>query len=130
MTSLFSDSLLNDIDRDVRGTHSKFSAATARMASSTLLGTERSSAGSNPPLRDFAIVSKEMAKTQSLAASFRNISNYISMVERARNTIQQLATKLTQLDSAVSAAAEHIDNEDYYFNSEGNMVFTKRHIQF
>ena len=43
-----------------------------------------SSANVSPPRKNYSVVAKEMAKTQSLAASFRNISNYLSLIERAR----------------------------------------------
>ena len=59
------------------------------------------------------MVAKELAKTQSLAASFRNISQYLSLIERARNTIQGVGDKLTELDSTVSEAAGLIDSDDY-----------------
>ncbi|MDC3298805.1 hypothetical protein OAV31_01015, partial [bacterium] len=54
-----------------------------------------------------------MAKTQSLAASFRNISQYLSLIERARNTIQGVKEKLTELDNTVSEAAGLIDSDDF-----------------
>ena len=62
---------------------------------------------------NYAVVAKEMAKTQSLAASFRNISDYLLLIERARSTIQGIAANLRELDKTVSEAAELIDNDDY-----------------
>ena len=60
-----------------------------------------------------------MAKTQSLDASFRNISQYLSLIERARNTIQGVEDKLTELESTVSEAAGLIDRDDYNSVSVG-----------
>ena len=80
---------------------------------------DRSSADVSQPREDYAVVAKEMAKTQSLAASFRNISHYLSLIERARNTIQGVEAKLTELDDTVSEAAGLIDSDDYKTVSAG-----------
>lgn len=114
MTSLFTHSLLIDTDRDVRGTYKTFSPVSARAIPPPHSINDRTSAKINSQRENFAVVAKEMAKTQSLVASFRNISNYLSMIERARNTIQAVEIKLTELDSVVSAASELIDNDDYF----------------
>ena len=74
---------------------------------------DRPSADFNQPREDYAVVAKEMAKAQSLAASFRNISQYLSLIERARNTIQGVKAKLTELDDTISEAAKLIDSDDY-----------------
>ena len=60
-----------------------------------------------------------MAKTQSLEASFRNISHYLSLIERARNTLKGVEEKLTELDVTVSEAARLIDSDDYNSVSVG-----------
>ena len=119
MTSLFSHSLLNDTDRDVRGAYRAFSRKTVH---APLLGkdkNDRSSADVQPPRRNYAVVAKEMAKTQSLNASFRNISHYLSLIERARNTIKGVEEKLTELDVTVDEAAGLIDSDDYNSVSVG-----------
>ena len=113
MTSLFSHSLLNDTDRDVRGSYTAFSRGTARAALPSEDKNDKSSADVQPPRKNYSVVAKEMAKTLSLAASFRNISHYLSLIERARSTIQGIEDKLTELDSTVSEAAGLIDGADY-----------------
>ena len=119
MTSLFSHSLLNDTDRDVRGAYRAFSHAKVHAALPGKQHNDRSSANVKPQRKNFSVVAKEMAKTQSLAASLRNLSNYLSLIERARDTIQGVASKLTALDNTVSEAAELIDNDDYNSVSVG-----------
>ena len=119
MTSLFSHSLLNDTDRDVRGAYTAFSRAKLHAALPGKEDNDRSSANVKPPRKNFSVVAKEMAKTQSLAASFRNLSDYLSLIERARNTIQGVAEKLTALDNTVSEAAGLIDSDDYNSVSVG-----------
>ena len=114
MTSLFSHSLLNDTDRDVRGAYVSFTSASNRVASPQTDSNDNLSVKLNSSRQNFAVIAKEMAKTQSLTAAFRNISNYLSLVERARNTLQAVQTKLAELDNAVSAAAELIDIDDYF----------------
>ena len=119
MTSLFTHSLLNDTDRDVRGAYRAFSRKTVH---APLLGrdkSDRSSANYQPPRRNYAVVAKEMAKTQSLNASFHNISHYLSLIERARNTIEGVEEKLTELDVTVDEAAGLIDINDYNSVSVG-----------
>ena len=119
MTSLFTHSLLNDTDRDVRGAYQAFSRKTVR---APLLGkdkNDRSSANTQPPRRNYAVVAKEMAKSQSLNASFRNISHYLSLIERARNTIEGVEEKLTELEHTVDEAAGLIDIDDYNSVSVG-----------
>ena len=113
MTSLFSHSLLNDTDRDVRGAYRAFSRGTVHTALPGMDKNDRSSADVRRPRENYAVVAKEMAKTQSLAASFRNISDYLSLIERARSTIQGIEAHLRELDKTVSEAAELIDNDDY-----------------
>ena len=113
MTSLFSHSLLNDTDRDVRGAYNAFSRGTVHAALPDTAVNDRPSADFNQPREDYAVVAKEMAKAQSLAASFRNISQYLSLIERARNTIQGVKAKLTELDDTISEAAKLIDSDDY-----------------
>ena len=113
MTSLFTHSLLNDTDRDVRGAYRAFSRETVH---APLLGrdkNDRSSANVKPPRRNYAVVAKEMAKTKSLEASFRNISDYLSLIERARNTIKGVEEKLTELEHTVDEASGLIDSDDY-----------------
>ena len=119
MTSLFSHSLLNDTDRDVRGAYTAFSRTRVHAALPGKEDNDRSSANVKPPRKNFSVVAKEMAKTQSLAASFRNLSDYLSLIERARNTIQGVAEKLTALDNTVSEAAGLIDSDDYNSVSVG-----------
>ena len=119
MTSLFSHSLLNDTDRDVRGAYRAFSRGTVHAALPGKDSNDRASADVNPPRKNYAVVAKEMAKTQSLAASFRNISQYLSLIERARNTIQEVDAKLTELNATVSEAAGLIDSDDYNSVSVG-----------
>ena len=65
------------------------------------------------------MVAKEMAKTKSLAASFRNISDYLSLIDRARQTIQGIEAHLKELDNTVSEAAGLIDSDDYNSVSVG-----------
>ena len=120
MTSLFSHSLLNDTDRDVRGAYRAFSRGTVHASLPGKGSNDRASANVSLPRKNYAVVAKEMAKTQSLAASFRNITQYLSLIERARNTIQGIEAKLTELDQAiVSEAAGLIDNDDYNSVSVG-----------
>ena len=119
MTSLFSHSLLNDTDRDVRGAYKAFSRGTVHAALPNIVDNDRPSADFNQPREDYAVVAKEMAKAQSLAASFRNISQYLSLIERARNTIQAVEAKLKELDDTVSEAAKLIDSDDYNLVSVG-----------
>ncbi len=119
MTSLFSHSLLNDTDRNVRGAYTAFSRAKVHAAMPGKEDNDRSSANVKPPRKNFSVVAKEMAKTQSLAASFRNLSDYLSLIERARNTIQGVEEKLTALDNTVSEAAGLIDSDDYKSISVG-----------
>lgn len=119
MTSLFTNSLLVDTDRDVRGAYRVFSRETVRAASQAQDINDRSSANISQPRKNFSVVAKEMAKTQSLAASFRNISNYLSLIEQARNTIQGVEKKLTELDKTVSEAAGLINSDDYTSVSVG-----------
>ena len=119
MTSLFTHSLLNDTDRDVRGVYRAFSRGTVHAALPSKDSNDRASADVSPPRKNYAVVAKEMAKTQSLAASFRNISQYLSLIERARNTIQGVEAKLTELDVTVSEAAGLIDSDDYNSVSVG-----------
>ena len=119
MTSLFTHSLLNDTDRDVRGAHRAFSRETVH---APLLGRDkhdRSSANLKPPRRNYTVVAKEMAKTKSLQASFRNISDYLSLIERARNTLKGVEEKLTELGRTVDEAAGLIDSDDYNSVSVG-----------
>ena len=113
MKSLFSHNLLNNTDRDVRGDYRAFSRATVHAAALDNNRNDSSSADVRPPRENFSVVAKEMAKSQSLAASFRNLSNYLSLIERARETIQGVAAKLTELDTTVSEAAGLIDSDDY-----------------
>ena len=113
MTSLFSHSLLNDTDRDVRGAYKVFSRGAEHAAVADMGTNERSSADVSQPREDYALVAKEMAKTQSLAASFLNISHYLSLIEKARNTIQGVEAKLKELDDTISEAARLIDSDDY-----------------
>ena len=113
MKSLFSHSLLNDTNRDVRGNYRAFSRG---MVHATLPGSgenDRSSADVRPLRKNYALVAKEMAKTQSLEASFRNISHYLFLIERARNTLKGVEEKLTELDVTVDEAARLIDSDDY-----------------
>jgi hypothetical protein len=119
MTSLFSHSLLNDTDRDVRGAYTAFSRAKVHAALPGKDDNDRSSADVNPPRKNFSLVAKEMAKTQSLKASLRNLTNYLSLIERARDTIQGVAEKLTSLDDTVSEAAGLINSDDYNSVSVG-----------
>ena len=119
MTSLFSHSLLNDTGRDVRGAYKAFSRGAVHATLPSTDGNDRSSADISPPRKNYAVVAKEMAKDQSLAASFRNISHYLSLIERARNTIQGIEAKLTELDATVSEAAGLIDSDDYNSVSKG-----------
>ena len=113
MKSLFSHNLLNNTDRDVRGDYRVFSRATVHVAALDKNSNDSSSADVRQQRRNFSVVAKEMAKTQSLEASFRNISNYLSLINRARNTIQGVAAKLTALDNTVSEAAGLINSDDY-----------------
>ena len=113
MTSLFSHSLLNDTDRDVRGAYKVFSRGAEHAAVADMGKNDRSSADVSQPRDNYALVAKEMAKTQSLAASFLNISHYLSLIEKARNTIQGVEAKLTELDDTISEAARLIDSDDY-----------------
>ena len=113
MKSLFSHNLLNNTDRDVRGDYRAFSRATVHAAALDNNSNDSSSADVSPQRENFSVVAKEMAKTQSLEASFRNISNYLSLIYRARNTIQGVAAKLTALDDAVSEAAGLITSDDF-----------------
>ena len=127
MPSLFSHSLLNDTNRDVRGAYRAFSHETVH---ATLPGkdkNDRSSADVRPPRKNYAVVAKELAKTQSLATSFLNISHYLSLIERARNTIQGVEEKLTELDITVDEAAGLIDNDDYDSVSVGAIAGAKIH---
>jgi hypothetical protein len=119
MTSLFSHSLLNDTDRDVRGAYKAFSLAKVHAALPGKDNNDRSSANVKPPRKNFSVAAKEMAKTQSLEASFRNLSDYLSLIKRARDTIQGVAEKLTSLDNTVSEAAGLIDSDDYNSVSVG-----------
>ena len=114
MTSLFSNSLLNGTDRDVRGAYTTFSRTSERAVSPQTGSNDRLVFKREQSRQNFAVIAKEMAKTQSLAASFRNINNYLSLVERARNTLQAVETKLNELENTVSAAAELIDADDYF----------------
>ena len=114
MTSLFSNSLLNGTDRDVRGAYTTFSRTSERAVSPQTDSNDRLVFKRGQSRQNFAVIAKEMAKTQSLAASFRNISNYLSLLERARNTLQAVETKLNELENTVSAAAELIDADDYF----------------
>mgnify|MGYP001210356733 CR=1 FL=1 len=119
MTSLFSNSLLNDTDRDVRGAYTAFSRAKVHAALPGKEYNDRSSADVKPPRKNFSVVAKEMAKTQSLEASLRNLTNYLSLIERARDTMQGVAEKLTSLDDTVSEAAGLINSDDYNSVSVG-----------
>ncbi|MEL0215921.1 MAG: hypothetical protein VW948_09210, partial [Burkholderiaceae bacterium] len=119
MTSLFTHSLLNDTDRDVRGAYRAFSRGTVHAALPGKDSNDRASADVSPPRKNYSVVAKEMAKTQSLAASFRNISHYLSLIERARNTLKGVEEKLTELDVTVDEAAGLIDSDDYNSVSVG-----------
>ena len=119
MTSLFSHSLLNDTDRDVRGAYTVFSRAKVHAALPGKDSNGRSSANVKPPRKNFSVAAKEMAKTQSLEASLRNLTNYLSLVERARDPIQGVAEKLTSLDDTVNEAAGLINIDDYNSISVG-----------
>ena len=125
MTSLFSHSLLNGTERDVRGAYVSFSRASQRMSSPQTDSDDRLLVKLNPSRQNFAVINKEMAKTQSLTAAFGNISNYLSLVERARNTLQAVETKLAELDNTVSAAAELIDIGDYFSIPVGAILDAK-----
>ncbi len=114
MTSLFSNSLLNGTDRDVRGAYTTFSRTSERAVSPQPDSNDRLAFKRGQSRQNFAVIAKEMAKTQSLAASLRNISNYLSLVERARNTLQAVETKLNELENTVSAAAGLISADDYF----------------
>ena len=122
MTSLFSNSLLNDTDRDVRGAYTAFSRTSERAVLPQTGSNDRLTFKREQSRQNFAVIAKEMAKTQSLAASFRNISNYLSLVERARNTLQAVETKLNELENTVSAAAELIDADDYFSTPVGAIL--------
>ena len=78
MTSLFSHSLLSDTDRDVRVTYRAFSRGALDATLPGMGNNDRSSADVRPPRKNYAVVAKEIAKTQSLNASFRNISHYLT----------------------------------------------------
>ena len=125
MTSLFSHSLLNDTDRDVRGAYTAFSRAKVHAALPGKEYNDRSSADVKPPRKNFSVVAKEMAKTQSLEASLRNLTNYLSLIERARDTMQGVAEKLTSLDDTVSEAAGLINSDDYNSVSVGAIAETR-----
>ena len=122
MTSLFSNSLLDGTDRDVRGAYTTFSRTSERAVSPQTDSNDRLVFKREQSRQNFAVIAKEMAKTQSLAASFRNISNYLSLLERARNTIQAVETKLNELENTVSAAAELIDADDYFSEPVGAIL--------
>ena len=122
MTSLFVNSLLNDTDRDVRGAYTTFSRTSERAVSPKTDSNDRLVFKPGQSRQNFAVIAKEMAKTQSLAASLRNISNYLSLVERARNTLQAVETKLNKLENTVSAAAELIDVDDYFSKPVGAIL--------
>ena len=122
MTSLFSNSLLNDTDRDVRGAYTAFSRTSERAVLPQTGSNDRLTFKREQSRQNFAVIAKEMAKTQSLAASFRNISNYLSLVERARNTLQAVETKLNELENTVSAAAELIEADDYFSTPVGAIL--------
>ncbi len=119
MTGLFSHSLLNDTDRDVRGVYRAFSHRTVHATLPSKEGNDRSSADVSAPRKNYSVAAKEMAKTKSLAASFRNISQYISLIERARKTIQGVEDKLIELKSTVNKAAGLIYSDDYNSVSVG-----------
>ena len=122
MTSLFSNSLLNGTDRDVRGAYTTFSRTSERAVLPQTGSNDRLTFKREQSRQNFAVIAKEMAKTQSLAASFRNISNYLSLVERARNTLQAVETKLNELENTVSAASELIDADDYFSTPVGAIL--------
>jgi hypothetical protein len=124
MTRLFSHSLLIGTDRDVLGTYAYFSRGKPRAAVSSELMNDRPSEDVSPPRKNYSVVAKELAKTQSLAASFRNITDYLSLIERARNTIQGVQEKLKKLDNTVSEAAGSIDSDDYNSVSVGAIAGT------
>ena len=119
MTGLFSNSLLDNTDHDLRGAYRAISRGTVHASLPSDDKNDRSSANVSEPRKDYAVVAKEMAKTKSLAASFRNISHYLSLVERARDTIQTVEAKLTELDTTISEAAGLIDSDDYNSVSVG-----------
>ena len=101
-----------------------FSRGTVHAALPGKDSNDRSSANvSATTKKNYAVVAKEMAKTQSLEASFRNISHYLSLIERARNTIQGVEAKLTELDVTVSEAAGLIDSDDYNSVSVGAIAW-------
>ena len=58
MTSLFSHSLLNDTDRDVRGNYRAFSRGTVHAALPGSGVNDRSSADVRPPRKNYAVVAK------------------------------------------------------------------------
>ena len=113
MASSFSHNSLQRHDLHVDGGRPTFSRVTVHTPLPAKDGNDRSSADVRLPRKNYAVVAKEMAKTQSLAASFRNISQYLSLIERARNTIQGVKEKLTELDNTVSEAAGLIDSDDF-----------------
>ena len=119
MTSLFSHSLLNDTDRDVRGAYRAFSHKTVHAPCWAETKTTDRQQMLSHLRRNYALVAKEMAKIKSLDASFRNISHYLSLIERARNTIKGVEEKLTELDITVNEAAGLIDSDDYNSVSVG-----------
>jgi len=113
LASSFSHNSLQRHDLHVDGGRPTFSRVTVHTPLPAKDGNDRSSADVRLPRKNYAVVAKEMAKTQSLAASFRNISQYLSLIERARNTIQGVKEKLTELDNTVSEAAGLIDSDDF-----------------
>ncbi len=113
MTSLFSNSLLIGTDRDLRGVYRLFSRPKVHAVLGSSGMNDRSSATFNVPRKNFSLTAKEMAKTQSLAASLRNMTDYLSLIERARNTIQAVENKLEELDDVVTEASGILDSDDF-----------------
>ena len=80
MTGLFSHSLINGTYRDVLGAYKTFSRGTSHAAIPSEVMNDRFSADVSQPRKNYSVVAKEKAKTQSLEASFRNITQYLSLI--------------------------------------------------
>ena len=107
------NSLLMNTDRDVRGAYKLFSRPKVRAALEGMGLNDRSSANFKIPRKNFSVTAKAMAKTQSLTASLKNLTNYLSLLKRASNTIGAIEDKLKRLDDVVNESRGLIESVEY-----------------
>ncbi len=118
MKPIFTNALVNGTARSLSGDYADFASKVNRRLPDTVVNGRQTPTVSN--FREiFSVTSKELAKTLSLNSSLTNITNYLSLVGRARETLQSIEGKLELLEDVINKSAGIIDADDYNASSVG-----------